>query len=149
KLTSGELSEGDLDSNTIFDNNRDSEVGIHIYHIEKFNFSGKIHEFSLDYLSNIINSLKNNNPSLSVIGFSALCVTTDGIKLFYNKLNFRERDFINTEHIIRKNGNIEVIDSDSQLDIINKMNDGYEYVTRCKMLVSLPGEISIVWSYFK
>ena len=116
-----------------------------MYHIEKFGFPGEFHRASLGALANIVSSLKFRNPGLEVIGFSAICVTADGIRLFHDKLSFRERGFIIREHIIRKNGRVEIFTPGSQEDLTNKLNQGYEHVTRCKMLVSLPGEPSIVW----
>jgi len=148
KLISGELLESDLNEDTIFDNNRDSELGIHVYHIEKFGDSKKkFYEESLTGLNELIKSLKQSNSLLKVIGFSGLCVTAQGIGLFYNKLNCRERDFINSEHILVKGGKLEIFDSDSQEELESKLNQDYEYINRCKMLVTYPGELSPVWKF--
>lgn len=148
KLISGKLSESELNEETIFDNSRDKELGIHIYHIEKFQKSAKFYDESLKRLSKIVSNLKQSNPELKVTGFSALCVTSQGIGLFYNKFNCRERDFINSEHILDKDGEILILDSDFNKDIEKKISEGYNYRNRCKMLVTYPNEISLVWKYF-
>lgn len=46
-LVSGKLAEADLDSKTIFDNSRDQELGVHIFHLEKFGNSSKFYLESL------------------------------------------------------------------------------------------------------
>jgi len=148
QLIFGKLAESELDSKTIFNNNRDSEIGIHIYHREKFNFKeSKFYEKSLKQIAEIIANLRLKNPKLKIIGFSRLAVTEQGISLLYNKLNYRERGFINTEHIIQKQGKLEIINTPSKEELIKKLNQGYEYKNRCKMLVLYPNEPSIVWNY--
>lgn len=79
---------------------------------------------------------------LKVIGFSGLAVTTQGIGLLYNKFNYRERDFLR-----RKDGILEILDTNSQEELGSKLKKGYEYINRCKMLVTFPWELSIVWNY--
>ncbi len=146
KLISGKLQESDLGKDTIFDNKRDVEIGIHIYHLEKFSSSNKqFYVQTLNNLNKTITTLKNQNPKLKVIGFSGLCVTSSGINLFYNKLNCRERDFINPEHILRKNNKLQIFKSTSQKELEKKLSSGYEYANRCKMLVTYPDELSLVW----
>lgn len=148
-LTSGKLLESELDENTIYDSARDDEMGIHIYHIEKFDYEKKdFHKKALKGLSKLISSMKGENPKFKVIGFSALCVTLQGIELFYNKFNCGEKEFLNNEHILEKGNRKIVIESDSNSEIEDKISQGYEYVNRCKMLITSPGEISVVWKYF-
>jgi hypothetical protein len=147
QLTSGKLAEADVSSETIFKNERDSEIGLHMYHVEKFDsFTGSFYTTFLQDLSTILNNLRRNNPKLKIIGFSGLCVTAGGIGLFENKFNCREREFINTEHILRKNGKLAVFDL-TQTELETKLDEGYEYVNRCKMLVTYPQEKSIVWKF--
>lgn len=149
KLINGKLAEGELDSKTIFDNSRDKEIGIHIYHIENFNNSKRFYKESLIGINSIINKLRETNPKLKIVGFSALAVTSSGIGLFYNKFNCRERKFINDEHILKINNKLETFKTDSQKELEAKINQGYEYLNRCKMLVLYPNEPSIVWNYLK
>jgi hypothetical protein len=150
KLISGELAEADLNKETIFDNNKDKEIGLHCYHIEKFDKSvPNFYKESLDALEKIVKALRKSNPSLKVCGFSALCVTSEGIGLFHNKLNCRERDFINSENILKKEDKIEIFNTSSQKELDKKLEEGYEYVNRCKMLVTYPEEVSIAWKYLK
>lgn len=148
-LISGKLQESNLNSETIFDNTKDHEIGIHIYHIEKFNSSREFYKKSLKGLNELTNSLKEENPSLKIIGFSGLCVTSEGIGLFYNKFNCRERDFINSEHMLSKDGKLEIFDTDSKEELNKKLNEGYDYLNRCKMLVLYPNEPSLIWNYLK
>ncbi|MDD9911870.1 MAG: hypothetical protein OXR68_04395 [Alphaproteobacteria bacterium] len=149
-LIAGRLEESDLDADTVFDNMRDSEVGIHIYHVEKYSdFSGSepFYAAAFRQLGKIVDSLKEQNPELEVAGVSALCVTAQGIGLFYNKLNFLESDFINSEHILSKNGQLEIFDTTSQQALTAKLSDGYAYINRCKMLVAYPDGVSPVWTF--
>jgi hypothetical protein len=150
KLISGNLLESELDSKTIFNNSRDSELGIHIYHLEKFNEPKiKIYEESLKQLSKIIDKLRLKNPELKIIGFSGLAVTVQGISLLYNKLNCRERKFLNDEHIFKKQGKLKIFKINSLNELLEKLKEDYEYVNRCKMLVLYPDETSIVWKYLR
>ena len=91
--------------------------------------------------------LRRTNPKLKIIGFSGLAVTGEGISLCYNKLNMREREFINTEHIIELNKKLEIIDNPTKEELNQKIKQGYSYKNRCKMLVLYPNEPSIVWNY--
>ena len=149
KLINGKLAEADLNSKTIFDNKRDKEIGLHIYHIEKFSNEKKFYEFSLKELNSILENLRKTNPKLKIIGFSALCVTSQGIGLFYNKFNCRERNFINSEHILSKRGKLEIFDAKSKKELSEKLGNSYEYLNRCKMLVLFPYEPSLVWNFLK
>jgi hypothetical protein len=150
QLISGTLAESDLDSKTIFNNSKDKEIGIHIYHLEKFDNSKKgLHLASLKEIQKLITNLRKENPKLKIIGFSGLAVTSQGITLLYNKLNCREREFINTEHILTKQGKIEIFEANSMNKLQQKLKQGYEYKNRCKMLVLYPNEPSIVWNYLE
>lgn len=149
KLINGKLAEADLNSKTIFDNSRDKEIGLHIYHIEKFSDGKDFYKNSLAGLNSVLESLGKQNPKLKIIGFSGLCVTASGISLFYNKFNCRERKFINSEHILKRNNHLEIFSADSQKQLYEKLKRGYEYLNRCKMLVLYPNEPSVVWEYLK
>jgi hypothetical protein len=145
KLISGELSESGMDNKTIFDNKRDKELGIHIYHIEKFDAKLKnFHRIVLKDLSNIINNLKKSNRELKVVGFSAMCVTKQGIDLFRKKFSCKEGDFVNTENVFEKDGRLFVFD---EKEVNQKIKQGYIHKNRCEMLVLYPDEKSIVWDY--
>lgn len=145
KLISGKLAESDLNSKTIFDNSRDEKIGLHIYHIEKFSDKRGFYENALIGLNSVVGNLKKSNPELRIIGFSGLCVTSQGIDLFYNKFNCKEGKFVNLEYILKKNNRLEIFKTNSQNELSEKIKQGYEYVTRCKMLVLYPNEVSLVW----
>lgn len=150
KLINGELKESEMNKKTIFNNSQDKELGIHIYHIEKLD--GGIKEFyktSLKYLASLLDNLKKKNSNLKVIGFSGLCVTNKGTHLFEKKFNCKERDFVIQEHIFQKNEQRIVLETNSKEIIQNKINEGFGYLTKCKMLVLYPEEKSIVWRYLK
>ena len=148
-LTTGKLLESELNSKYIFDNTRDKELCIHIYHIEKLTKIEKFHDLILKKLQEIISSLKDTNTQLTVSGFSGLCVTSQGIGLFYNKFNCREREFINTEVILEKNSKIKIADEENLEELKKDLSQGWSYKNRCKMLVIYPNEFSIVWNYLK
>jgi hypothetical protein len=149
KLINGKLAEADLDSKTLFNNLRDKEIGLHIYHIERFSDKKRFYEKSLAEINSVVNNLKKSNSELNIIGFSGLCVTASGIGLFYNKFNCRERKFINSEHVLRKDNKLEIFTTQSQIELSEKIKQNYEYINRCKMLVLYPDEPSIVWESLK
>lgn len=146
KLTKGELLESGLDAETIFDINRDKEIGLHTYHIENLGERKGIWKDSLKAINSILESLRKKSE-LKVIGFSGLCVTSQGIGLFYNKFNCREREFLNSEHILRKENSLEIFDTKDKQELLDKLSKDYEYVNRCKMLLVYPDEASLVWNY--
>ncbi len=147
-LIEGKLKESDLTERYIFANSRDKEICFHIYHIEKF--SEEIREFYkivLSEIASILNNLRKSNESLKIGGFSGLCVTSEGIGLFEDKLNCHERGLIVDEHILEKNGKRIVANSTQESK--EKKKQGYTYLNRCKMLVVYPKEQSIIWHYLK
>ena len=148
KLINGKLKESEMSEKTIFDNSLDRELGIHIYHIEKLDTNIKeFYKISLNYMASLLDNLKKKNNNLKVIGFSGLCVTPEGINLFEKKFNCKERDFVVQEHILEKDGKRIVLETESKEVIQNKIDDGYNYITKCKMLVLYPKENSVVWDY--
>ena len=149
-LISGEIAEADLDESTLFKPGRDSQLGIHIYHIEKLMQTAEpIYVESLRGLQQNISDLHSSGYDFSLAGFSALCVTAQGIGLFSNKLNCRERDYINPEHILRNSQGLKIVELESQGELSMLLKNGCDYVNRCKMLVTYPQEPSLVWEYLK
>lgn len=146
-LVNGDLVEAQCRAGYIFDPEKDNEIGLHIYHIRKNMNISSFYKLALSSLGQIILSLRVHNPSLKVIGFSALCVTEMGIRLFFNKLNCRESAFLTDEHIVKKNGQLAIINAGNYAVLKNKLSEGYTYVHRCKMLLVYPNDASIVWSY--
>ena len=150
KLINGKLKESEMSEKTIFDNSLDRELGIHIYHIEKLDTNIKeFYKISLNYMASLLYNLKKKNNNLKVIGFSGLCVTPEGINLFEKKFNCKERDFVVQEQILEKDGKRIVLETESKEVIQNKIDDGYNSITKCKMLVLYPEEKSIVWDYLQ
>ncbi len=138
-----------MNSEYIFDNSRDKELCLHVYHIEKLSEIKNFSILVLEKLQKIISKLKETNSNLVVSGFSGLCVTSQGIGLFYNKFNCRERDFINSEVILEKNSKIKIADEENLEELNKDLSQGWSYKNRCKMLVTYPNEFSIVWNYLR
>lgn len=148
KLTKGKLNESQLNQKSIFHNKRDKEIGLHIYHIEKLsNKANGISINSIKQLGKIIKKLRKENSTLKVIGFSGLCVTKEGIKLFEEKYNCREKRVVISEHIMEKLNRKILVKSKKQIK--QKTKDGFVHKNRCKMLLTLPKDNSFVWTYLK
>jgi len=147
-LINGTLKESELNESTIFDNSRDKEMGIHIYHVERFNGTKEFFLRVLGALDEAIKKLKSTNKGLKIIGLSGLCVSIEGINLFEHKFNCKERNFISSEYILEKDGQkFALVLSKSEFQ--EKISSGYKLITRTKMLVLYPSEKSIVWGYLK
>jgi hypothetical protein len=139
KLIRGKLKESEMSKKTIFDNSKDKEIGIHIYHIEKVDKNTKnLYKIALKLLIHIFGNLKKENHKLKLIGFSGLCVTPEGINLFEKKFKCKEKDFIVQEHILEKKRKKIILETDSRKVIQEKINEGYNYLIRYKMLVAYP-----------
>ena len=148
RLIKCKLKESQMNSRVIFDNSRDREICLHVYHIEKFDKNiNHFYKIALKELSKLIKNLKINNKNLKIGGFSGLCVTLEGLELFENKFKCKEREFLVQEHILEKNGKKFV--AESLLESNQKKNENYNYLNPCKMLVLFPKEKSIVWNYLK
>lgn len=130
QLVRGELSESQLDESVLFQAQRDDELGIHVYHVERLdgwaeacaaagppsgsasppNVSKKISIAMLHELARVLGRLDAaragaGRPPLRVCGFSGLCVTPGGFNLFGTVYNCRERDaYVCQEYILRRQG---------------------------------------------
>lgn len=157
QIEEGKVFESELTDKMIFDASKDGELGIHMYHIEKFerNALAPIREFYktvIRDLAVVVNELKKKHKKLKVIGFSGLAVTKEGIILCEDKLGCKERAYVCDEHILKKGNSKFVIKADKAhlKEILEpKIKDGYSYLNRCKMLISYPGEKSLIWEYLK
>jgi len=147
KLIEGELAEADLGPKTIFDNSRDKEIGLHVYHIEKLDkIIKEFYKTALTDLNNLIIKLRKENKNLKISGFSGLCVTNEGIGLF-NKLNCKEKKFISPEHIMIKDNKLKIASNKEEIARLEK--EGYKIKNKCKMLITLSNEESLVWNFLK
>lgn len=146
-LIDGRLLESDCKDNFIFDDKNDGEIGIHIYHIRKEAPVTEFYKYAMGALNRVLVNLKNRNKLLKVIGFSGLCVTENGIGLFFNKFNCKESAVIKNEYVLKKNDGIELAELNNFSDLERKLREGYTFIARCKMLVTYPNEPSIVWTY--
>lgn len=148
-LVNGDLLESDCDDRFAFNNKQDTEIGLHIYHIRKTSGMKGFYKDSLIALNQILDNLRKDNDNLKVIGFSALCVTKMGIGLFFNKLNCRERAVIISEHIFKKENQLQIFEIDSQEELNQKLMENYRYRNRCKMLLTYPNNPSLAWKYIQ
>lgn len=160
ELTSGHLKECELTTDCIFNNDTDDEVALHVYHMEKNNAlwpSLSTKRFASVALEDIAGTLRGfqhqrticSRPQLRIRGFSGLAVSNAGINLFANYFNCREKDYICQEHIMKRpqSSSLEVFDKvESQDDLNALLIQGYQYVTRCKMLVLNKDVPSVVWT---
>ncbi|MEK6959215.1 MAG: hypothetical protein AABW59_04175 [archaeon] len=149
-LTTGKLSESETDEQTLFNNKRDKEIGIHVYHIENLDKeTRKFYLTALEKLKKLLLNLRKTNKELKVIGFSGLCVTNEGIGLFEEKLGCHEKKFKSEEYILEKKGIKSVFELKTKKDLTAKTEKEYSLITRCKMLVATPKDKSIVWRFFE
>lgn len=147
-LVAGAQSESSLGSNDIFDVARDDTLGLHVYHIERGPRSARgFYSFALEKLAQAIDKLRQTNPGLAVCGFSGYCVTKQGIGLFKDRFSCTESRLVSTEYIMQRNSRLTVFDLPSDADLKAKVSEGYELVNRCQMLVTSPGDKSIVWRF--
>lgn len=150
KLINGKLSESQMNSKVIFNNKRDKEIAIHIYHIEKVDKTiNKFYNTSLKDIKKSINNLRKTNPKLKIIGLSGLCVTKYGIGLFENKFKCKERKYICKEYIFKKKNKLFVFEAKTEKQLNELITKGYKLQNKCKMLVVYPNEKSIAWKHLK
>lgn len=151
KLIKGDLLESDLDKEAIFDNSKDKEIALHIYHMEKLLLTEKFYSRILIDLNKIIENLRKSNHKLKIIGSSSLCTTGLALDLFQDRFNYEEKAYRSTEHIISKGNNLYIFDTkiNSVKKLQEKLKRGFAYHHRCKMLELYPRDFSIIWSYLK
>lgn len=162
KLIKNEISEATVGPDELFDANRgDSEIGLHIYHLERHgnsdgDFPGGLFRRVFKDLGALVARLPGGKSAVAIggpriVGISAYAVSSDGLRLFGQKLNFREReDMVSDEHILtRRSGEpaVEVVTvkSAAELQEALKARPGCTYQNRCQMLVLLPDEVSLAW----
>ena len=151
KVINGKLSESDLGSKDIFDIQKEDEIALHNYHVEKLLLTENYYIRILSDLNKLIENLRNTNPKLKIAGLSALGTTSLGLGLFQNRFNFQEKKFISTEHILLKGKKLSLFNErdSGQKGLFKKLREGYIYYQRCKMIVLEPNDFSLVWSYIK
>jgi hypothetical protein len=125
-------------------NSKEKETGFHFYHIHRFNEKVKrLFETVMKDLAII-----QKKYELNVVGCSCLAVSNSGISLFYNTLNFHEKEEnLNNEHLMEKDSTMIVVKTNDMKEIQNKMKQGYKYLRRCKFLVTYSNDISQVWTF--
>ncbi len=145
----GKIIEDEINDSHIFDLKKDNELFLYIIHIENLSKQKEFFKKVLNVLKDIIEKLKEKNSKLEVSGFSALCVTNQGVCLFYNKLNFIENKTMSKEYIFEKNKKRYIFEINSNKDFYKLINNGYFFVSRSKLLVLLKENPSIIWNYLK
>lgn len=150
KLLNG-MPEADLCSKDVFNIRKDKEIALHFYHIEKLLLTERFYSRILLDLNQLIENLRKTNPGLRIIGSSSLCTSSPGLDLFQDRFNYQEKGFVSTEHIISKRRRLYIFDEkkDGTKKLQEKLNRGYTYHHRCKMLVLYPSDFSLFWLYLK
>ena len=158
KFVDGKLSEAQLAGKCIFDSSKDDKLALHVYHLEKLDSSlNNLHLKFLGDLSCILQKLKVSNKKLRVIGLSGLCTTNKGIRLFTEVFGCKENRYISDEYVLknfsknacRKYVKTSVCMLRSKKELDNKLKKSYKLINRCRLLVTTPGEKSLVWRYLK
>jgi hypothetical protein len=145
-ITTTELLESDINQQHLYDKST-LEIGIHIYHIEKFTEQKGFYKEAFRDLGTNLRRLQQQNPKLKLVGLSALCVTPAGIGLF-EKLGFR---FIHTETpemIYHKEGLIRLVTNSTEAE--TAVQEGYHFRNLCRKMTLSPEDShkSEVWKYF-
>ena len=155
KLVKGAVSEAQITEDLLFRNGQDSELGLHIYHMDRDSvlWPQEVGRFGLIILEDLGQIIQSFDASISVIGFSGLAVSQSGIRLFRNLYGCDENKFICTEHVFKSTGGkLLVVDCATDQDVkefLALSKGEYSLVTRCKMLSVTPSTNadSIVWRY--
>lgn len=146
KVCNGKLTELDSKSEDFISKKSilsDPYVGLHVYHIHKYQKVNDFWKIVFQGLGKIQEKFK-----LFVFGVSSLAVSYSGINLFGNILNFYENtSFINEQHLMEKDGTLLLKDFSNFEKIAEMMKEGWKYKTRCKFLVCYSYQISPIW-YF-
>lgn len=145
-LTRGDISEARLAHKDIFDINRDNEIAIHIYHIEKL--AKAITHFSKLALRELNKSVRNLcalKASLKISGYSAFCATPQGMHLFSDALAFKEGVCVSDEHIVRSKKGVRIERGKTETVMAN-IAPGEVYICRCSMLTLRPNDESELWN---
>jgi D-3-phosphoglycerate dehydrogenase len=151
KVINGELSESNISQKDVFNIQKDDEIALHIYHVEKLLLTEDYYIRILSDLNKLIENLRKTNPKLKIAGLSALGTSSLFLGLFQNRFNFQEKKFISTEHILLKGKKLSLFNEKDggQKGLVKKLQEGYGYYQRCKMIVLEPNDFSLVWSYVK
>mmetsp|Transcript_51985 Transcript_51985/g.105906 ORF Transcript_51985/g.105906 Transcript_51985/m.105906 type:complete len:237 (-) Transcript_51985:19-729(-) len=155
ELISGVRSEAEIDGTCSFSADRDKEVGLHLYHLEKNDPS--IKDFFRAHCLPALSAVVKKLGSPQVIGFSGLCVTQASITIFSDKLNCTEEESYDAEeHILNARGEVarQVITGEQlrkefgdEWATSEAFQSKYEHQARCQMLVTRRGANSLVWNF--
>lgn len=145
KLVSGELTEKDMIGDMIFDPHKDKKIALHNYHIEKFTEEKGFYMIALGALAQVTSSVA---PTAELLGLSAYAVTESGLALHENIFNMHEGSYISKEYVVNEGGVLRVANLNNQEEV-EKLTARGATAQRCKMLVTIPGEKSVVWDFLK
>eukprot|EP00004_Rigifila_ramosa_P020466 TRINITY_DN5309_c0_g1_i1.p2 TRINITY_DN5309_c0_g1~~TRINITY_DN5309_c0_g1_i1.p2 ORF type:complete len:201 (-),score=37.12 TRINITY_DN5309_c0_g1_i1:28-630(-) len=147
RLAAGEVSEaqaGLVDAD-VFDRSRDAAIGFHFYHIES---SGPGTQGFADRGLRDLGALVRQLGT-AVCGVSNLSVSKAGVGLSLLRWDMRESiaSHGQTEHILQRSDGSLVVKVGLQQDELTRLitADGLRYVVRCRLLVLLPTDVSLVW----
>lgn len=161
KLMSGEYNEVDIDPvHEMFRICRiadeDEMLFLHVYHVcwlKQPHGHGLFDRILRDTNDIICRWRMKAGLPIRVGAFSAYAVTSSGLSLFEHKLNCREREtYISKEHVLIKRSldtgdevDGDIIETDDNKEIYSWLQKGWEYRCRCRLVLTYPTEISLVW----
>lgn len=145
RLITGEISEADLTTESMFNIETDSSLALHVYHIEKLDVRSteRVWPHFLSALKEKATVLREKNPAIDIVGFSGLTASPSGFHLFSSKFGCLERNYKCSEKIFKHavTGDLYVSNDEESVP------DSMIFICSCKMLVLYPGEKSIVWDF--
>jgi hypothetical protein len=149
KVIHGKLSERAIGPKHLFDITKDTEIGLHIYHVEKLLLSDNYYIRILNDIQKLLMHLRIANPKLRIAGLSTIGSSSPALGLFQNRFNFQEKEFVSTEHIFLKGKKLIMFDEKDigQKGLSRKLDEGFTYYQKCKMLILEPNDFSLVWSH--
>jgi hypothetical protein len=150
KLITGSLQESDIAAEHLFDPDKDTQLGVHLYHIEKRTsvFGTPFITFELHSLARAVDHLRAIQPKLTVLGFSGLAASLSGIDMLAGRLQMHEIGFCE-EHMFRKGEENRIVTAVSPEERARLEALGWVYSHRCRMLVTRAGEASPVWDVIR
>lgn len=154
-MMKGEVSEASLSPEHIYDAEHDDTLALHCYHIEKMGpVIGFVHYALSELCRLVVEANQARQGALRVVGWSALCASPSGVNLFQNTLNFRETEARQHKHIMRRKGaagdwETRLVDSPNEEEVFGYMEQGWEYLLRCRMVGTWPGDVSLVWYFLQ
>ena len=136
------LDEDELTKEMLFDPSKDQEVGLHVYMIDRFTEEKGFYKKCYTDLGRV---LQENFSHVRILGVVGWAVSPTGINLGFNKLNRREYKYICDEHVLAKEGQLQILVDPSRAQVEAQIKQGWTYQNRVKLLVAFPQDFSLIW----